>query len=495
MGFLDYCVQSTAEYINEMPKKLRKTYGQFFTSKETAAFMASLFSPPKKNSLRILDPGTGSGILTAAILDQLEQSEIVDSIEVTCYETDPNIISLLRSNLLWIAQHSKKIIKYIIIEDNYIVSQTEDYNYMIGMNRYPKKYDMIIGNPPYMKVGKSALEAQAMPDICFGAPNTYFLFSAMSLFNLEDQSEMVYIIPRSWTSGAYFKEFRRKFLTDGALQHIHLFISRDKVFTQESVLQETIIIKVAKTKDTPKEITITTSKSNADFSDITVFVAPYNVVVNGPDYYVYLVTCKEDIEVLETLNQWKNTLLDLGMKMKTGLTVDFRHQSMLRCEPTSDTVPLFYSFNIQNGRVVFPTKKGLEYIVPEKAGLVQKNTNYLFVKRFTSKEEHRRLQCGIYLAEDFPNYKKISTQNKINFIAGESDLSKEMTYGLYVLFNSKLYDEYYRILNGSTQVNSTEINSMPVPPANIIIHMGKTLIESSDLSEEICDSIMRCYYE
>lgn len=65
----------------------------------------------------------------------------------------------------------------------------------------------------------------------------------MSMFNLKADGEMVYIIPRSWTSGAYFKQFRKRFFEEGALEHIHLFVSRDKVFEKESVLQETIIIK------------------------------------------------------------------------------------------------------------------------------------------------------------------------------------------------------------------------------------------------------------
>ena len=89
----------------------------------------------------------------------------------------------------------------------------------------------------------------------------------------------------------------------------------------------------------------------------------------------------------------------------------------------------------------------------EQKGLMQDNKNYLFVKRFTAKESLRRLQCGVYLAKRFPQYKKISTQNKINFVDGVlTEMSECLVYGLYVLFNSTLYDEYYRILNGSTQV-------------------------------------------
>ena len=134
-----------------------------------------------------------------------------------------------------------------------------------------------------------------------------------------------------------------------------------------------------------------------------------------------------------------------------------------------------------------------EYIVTKQSGLRQQNKNYLFVKRFTAKEEHRRLQCGVYLAEKYPEYKEISTQNKINFICGENDLSECVVYGLYVLFNSTIYDCYYRIQNGSTQVNSTEINTMPVPSMSTIEAMGKELIHNQDMSEESCDNILRNY--
>ena len=115
------------------------------------------------------------------------------------------------------------------------------------------------------------------------------------------------------------------------------------------------------------------------------------------------------------------------------------------------------------------------------------------MKRFTAKEEHRRLQCGVYIARKHTGYDRISTQNKINFIDGLKGLSECVVYGLYVLFNSTLYDSYYRILNGSTQVNSTEVNSMPMPPMTSIEAMGKELIKVHDMSEASCDRILRSY--
>ena len=87
----------------------------------------------------------------------------------------------------------------------------------------------------------------------------------------------------------------------------------------------------------------------------------------------------------------------------------------------------------------------------------------------------------------------ISTQNKINFIAGLSELSECDVFGLYVIFNSTLYDQYYRILNGSTQVNSTEINSMPVPSIESIESMGNELLSARSMTVEACDEILGRY--
>lgn len=493
MSMVDYVFQKTTEYIARMPKSLRKKYGQFFTSKETAIFMANLFAIPHKKTISVLDPGSGSGILSVALIERLQNDPYIENIKLVCYENDHNVLELLHFNLNWACQQTSKDISYEIIEKNYILYQHADYNQLLDADPHPQKYDLVIGNPPYMKIAKDAPEAKAMSDVCYGAPNLYFLFASMSLFNLHENGEMVYIIPRSWTSGAYFKKFRQKFLSEGSLEHIHLFVSRDRVFEKESVLQETIIIKVKKTTKKPSTIMITTTKSNSDFSKKTVFNAPYETVVSGKDTYVYLATNQEEVDTLTTLNRLQDTLPDIGLKMKTGLTVDFRNRDVLRDTAEDQAVPLFYPQHIQDGKVVFPIGKEHEYIVTKQDGLLQKNTNYLFVKRFTAKEEHRRLQCGIYLAKKHPAYTEISTQNKINFICGLQELSDCVVYGLYVLFNSTLYDCYYRILNGSTQVNSTEVNSMPVPPINIIAAMGKELLSVRDMSETTCNKILRSY--
>lgn len=494
MDLLNSAQQLTNEYIDKMPKAMRKKYGQFFTSAETAQFMANLFEiPSDKEELSFLDAGAGSGMLSIALIERIEKLDCVKRLHLVCYENDENILDLLKQNLDNAKNRVSFAFDYELRSINYITSQEKNYRSLLGSNGNPEQYDLVIGNPPYMKIPKDAPEALAMPDVCYGAPNLYFLFASMGLYNLKKDGQLVYIVPRSWTSGAYFKAFRQKFLGEASLEHIHLFVSRDKVFDKETVLQETMIFKVRKTSIRPKDVFITTTKDNSDFKDKTSFAVPYNVVVSGGDSYVFLPTCQQEVEVIEKLNKWTDTLPSIGLKMKTGLTVDFRNRDVLRNEKSQQTVPLFYSQHIKNGKVIFPIGKENEYIETDQKGLLQANTNYLFVKRFTAKEEPRRLQCGVYLARKNPDYESISTQNKINFINGLEKLSECIVYGLYVLFNSTLYDGFYRILNGSTQVNSTEVNAMPVPPISIIEAMGKKLIRLHNMSVQSCDAILEEY--
>lgn len=491
---LEFVLKNTADFLASKPKEERKKIGQFFTSKETAIYMASLFNIGDQKEVRVLDPGAGSGILVAALVDRIQHVDTIKTLNITCFENNSCILPLLRLNMNHLQEQSKIKINFQIIDDNYILSQKNAYNNSQAFNQPcdSQKYDWVIGNPPYLKIPKDAPEALAMPNVCYGAPNLYFLFASMSVFNLMNGGEMVYIIPRSWTSGAYFKRFREYALSNARITHIHLFVSRDKVFDNEQVLQETIIIKFVKTSQLQESLMITSSASNQDFENSLTLTVPYDTAISGSNLYVYLVTTEEEVLALRKLNKFQYNLEDIGLKMKTGLTVDFRNRELLRTAPGDHIVPLFYSQHIQDGHVVFPIGKDFEYMTDAQVGMIQKNKNYLFVKRFTAKEEKRRLQCGIYLSDRLPDYQFISTQNKINFIdaVDKSCMCEDLVFGLYAIFNSSIYDLYYRILNGSTQVNSTEVNTMPVPPKETLITLGGKLKRKQCLSVEICDALI-----
>lgn len=411
-----------------------------------------------------------------------------------CYETDEQVLPVLESNMEYIKANCTIPLEYNIIQKDYITSQANDFEGTLFADRDAAKYDYIIGNPPYVKISKSDKAALSMPTVVHGSPNLYFLYAAMSLFNLNQNGEMVYIIPRSWTSGLYFQSFRKYFLAAGKLERIHIFISRNKVFGHDDVLQETMIVKLRKTLEVPEKVVITSSQSNDDFASLTRIEVPYDTVVSsGEKRFVFLPANKTEADVLKRVQKFKETLPDLGFRMKTGIVVAYRHTDYLRENPEDGTVPLFYSRHIKSGRVNhYPAEKGCGWILDGNSGLTQLNHNSVFVQRFTSKEESRRLQCGIYLSSDFPEYDRISTDNKINYIVktDNTEMSAEEAYGIYAILESTLYDQYYRIMDDSTQVNCTEINEIPFPSICIIRRVGRLLMAAGDLSTPTCDRII-----
>ena len=58
----------------------------------------------------------------------------------------------------------------------------------------------------------------------------------------------------------------------------------------------------------------------------------------------------------------------------------------------------------------------------------------------------------------------ISVENHLNYLVRTDGqpLSEEEISQIYKLLSSDMYDSYYRIMGGSTQVNASELNAFPI---------------------------------
>jgi len=441
-------------------KDERSNKGQFFTSVLLAEYMAaSLTDYFGKDSLRILDPGAGNGMLSAALTMELAKGENKPkAIDITMVENDTNILPLLKKTVALIRKFSrgggiKCTIR--IKEKNFLTEK-------IGA-----KYDIVISNPPYKKIRKDSKEAKAMERYVHGQPNLYGLFMGRAIDLLAEGGGFVFITPRSWTSGNYYKKIREHIASELSIDKICIFESRDAVFSGEDVLQETMIMTGRKCHCQKKEVKITTTTDDT-FSDKKVFSVNAKDIINvGAEKYLLIPSNQNELEVLRLMNRSKKTFADMGYVFKTGPVVEFRNQGYIHRNNERNTVPMFKPSNIQSGHFVFPVAEDIEdnqFVSRERQKLLIKNENTVLIKRTTTKEENKRLQCCVYNNQLLADTRFVSIENHVNYLVkknGET-LTEEETAVIGALLSSNTYEIYFRMVNGTTQVNATELNNLPL---------------------------------
>jgi adenine-specific DNA-methyltransferase len=498
---VNYIYETTLNYVKSVSKNVRKNIGQFFTPPSVANYMAGLMEH-NQNTVKLLDTGAGTGILIGALCQRIINNPLIRNVIVDLYENSTDIVPLLRENMEYIKnvlEEHGKTLHYEIIQENFILHNA-DYWADKEIRSQSALYDVIISNPPYKKMKKSAEESTAMNSIVYGQPNIYFFFMAMSAKLLKHGGEMIFITPRSFTSGAYFKEFRRYFLRTVRLRHLHLFNSRNDVFDSDKVLQEALILKAVRTTEETRSV-IVSSSNDMYFTESTIHEVAYSTIVdlNSDSFFIMIPTNKDEIDLISTMKSWGYNLPSLGFKLKTGPVVDFRATEFLRDTEEVNTVPLLYATHFSNGFIQFPVgqSKFSQYILDaiESKGILLANRDYVLVKRFTSKEEKRRIQCALFFSESFM-VEKIGIENHLNYVTKiRGEFTKEEMYGIFALLNSSFMDTYYRILNGSTQVNATEVNSIPLPSLETIKQIGTQIINMDVISNDDCDNIIQSFFD
>lgn len=123
------------------------------------------------------------------------------------------------------------------------------------------------------------------------------------------------------------------------------------------------------------------------------------------------------------------------------------------------------------------------------------NKNYVFLRRFSSKDDKSRLIAAPYFKE-VNKTKLIGVENKLNYIyrlGGE--LQKNEAVGISALLNSEIFDTYFRTFNGNVNVSATEIRLMSFPSIEIIKELGDKLISNNDYSQETIDKTVNVWLE
>lgn len=495
-------------YAKSSEAKDKKAKGQFFTPLEIGHLMASMVNC-QKSKLKILDPGSGLGLLTCCMVEALgSKVGSLKSIEITVFETDDKLIPLLSNVLSYLQSYwkSKNIeISYSIHQEDFILhfaDQLRDESELFIQEK--GRYDIVISNPPYFKLPIADPRAIAAKVVVNGHPNIYAIFMALGAKLLTSDGELVFITPRSYASGGYFRQFRNYFFSKITIERIHLFVSRKDTFAKDKVLQETVIIKGRKKSKDESEIQITSSAGIKDLDHLQAKTHPYKEILDqkSKDKILYLPTSQNEEEILLKLKQWTYKLSDFGIKVSTGPVVAFRSRSQIREQFENGTVflaPLYWLHNVTQMVLTWPItkpEKGQYILINEEtSSILLPSKNYVFLRRFSSKDDKSRLIAAPYFGSE-EKEKYVGVENKLNYIYKPSgELSKEEVLGIAAILNSTVFDTLFRVFNGNVNVSATELKGMPFPSIEQIIEIGNEFLNKRDFSKENIDLVINNYFE
>ncbi|KFI97037.1 Eco57I restriction-modification methylase domain-containing protein [Bifidobacterium stellenboschense] len=436
--------------------KRQQQWEQFLTPMPVAEQAVGLFTPTD-DPVRILDLGSGSGILSA-----VTASRSASGSSVVAIEQDTELARASESSLRQVCDDVEVINKSV-------------FDVLLDA-----RFDRVILNPPYKKISPTVISTSGGG---VKVTNLYTAFLVMAIQAMDDGGECVAIIPRSWMNGDYFKDFRKWMLNECSLDVLAVYGSRHEHFKDMNILQEIMLVKMSKRQQAEKVTVYAEASPVEPLEDQPHESVALKALLMGRDRIVRV--RQQD----PRLSGFK-TMADQGLWVSTGKLVWFRNRDVLSDVEDPNGHPLYWSDN-QNGMMTLhPVECDREQWVTEKAdtrNIVLPAGSYCLVNRFSAKEQQRRIHAS-YLHSGV----EFVADNKLNYVhQGTSrhtvPLDDRVARGLTLWLSSSIVDEWYRQVSGSTQVNATDLRQLPCPSKAQLAVLADSLPVDNDVSQSRID--------
>jgi adenine-specific DNA-methyltransferase len=225
---------------------------------------------------------------------------------------------------------------------------------------------------------------------------------------------------------------------------------------------------------------------------------PFEDIVhkNDREKFIHIPSASSQARAKEAMAGLHTSLAKLGVSVSTGRVVDFRLREALRMKPETGTVPLLYPCHFNGGTVHWPKldarKPNAILNNDQTRPWLVKGGVYLLTKRFTSKEEPRRLVACLLDPQDV-KAEWLGFENHLNYFHADGrGLERDLALGLFAFLNSTVVDQYFRRFSGHTQVNATDLRKLPYPDRETLRAMASKL-EHLNLPQAALDELVESH--
>ncbi|GAA0234332.1 Eco57I restriction-modification methylase domain-containing protein [Metaclostridioides mangenotii] len=489
-NLIDLIIKTQKKYLSYKEKKYLKSNSQFFTPVDTAYKMISTIDFNRfsdKESLNILEPSAGCGILIATLLECIiKKCKNIKKIYICAFELNKELSNILIENLHTIKKDFEEnhniIISFNVTNGNFITENRENW-----LNK-KAAYDIIISNPPYKKINKTSEEGIIMSDIVYGQPNLYTLFIAMSLSMLNFNGTYTVLSPRNYLNGIYTSKIRDYIFNDFQINHIHSFEKRNMF---KSVNQEVIITTFSRKNDINK-VQISYNGHKGFSTNVQ------DLILKKNNSILVIPKTKSEIKLLKAFKKLNFSLKDLNLKINVGPVVQFRNTESIRRDiQKTGYAPLLIGKDIQPENIIqyYSRENNLNRDTHNKSISLNnryliKNSNYLLIRKVVAKDDTDVVVSSV-LHKSYFKCDLLGIDNNLLYINSlDKELTLEECYGLYCFINSKQFKDFYFLINGTHTINVSDFENIKFPKLDIIKLMGNELILDKDYSEQNCSNLV-----
>ncbi|MEW5718660.1 MAG: Eco57I restriction-modification methylase domain-containing protein, partial [Chloroflexota bacterium] len=322
--------------------------------------MAGLSSPFRREAV-IVEPAAGAGILVAALAEQIAQGSNCRELNVIAYETDtalrPALALTLGFTRDWLSRRNIRF-DFTIRSDDFLLANAPLLRPtpLFATNQEHPTPQLVIANPPYFKLPKSDPRVSLLADVTCGQPNIYALFMAAAAKLLQPEGQLIFITPRSFCSGPYFRQFRKWFFQTVSPERLHLFESRTETFEHAQVIQETVILAARKSSAPMDSVTVSGSHNIQDLEAVETRQLPLRMILDldSSEAMLNIPLWEDDHFIQERFDSWRERLSSFGLHISTGPIVPFRTDALIHVGDDAATAPVLWGQHIGRMSVTYP---------------------------------------------------------------------------------------------------------------------------------------------
>jgi type I restriction-modification system DNA methylase subunit len=396
------------ELTKSIDKQQKKNNGIYFTPIGTVNKTLQCLKPYMENIKNILEPSCGSGEYINGL------TSLYSDLELDCIEFYKPIYDSIKS-----FEKTIKDSKISIYNENYLSSTTIE----------GKKYDLIIGNPPFFVMKKTDVDRKYW-DYFDGRPNIFILFILCSLEKLEEGGIISFILPNNFLNCLYYDKTRKHIAENYSLIMIDE-CSDDFIETKQETIIFIIQNKVPKNNENSKYI--------LQQNGYTIF---------GMD---------SNISCLNNLYNNSSTLAKMNFSVNVGNVVWNQCKDILTHDK-NETL-LIYSSDIKNNKLQIK-----KYNNEEKKNYIKKpgnNSPLLVINRGYGKGEYKFEYCLIEGGFEY------LIENHLICIRYNGEVNNDELINIYKniiqSLENKKTKQFINLYFGNNAINTSELcNILPI---------------------------------